>query len=561
MRYFLLASLALSDWTAATLVASSRTMAIAAEKWIFGTTWCRGVAFIIRVLHHSTCFHLCAVSYERHDAIVRRPLTYSSRITKRRACIVVILLWIVPATISLAPFLGLGDFVYNPDIFICEQKWDGQTAISLLTVTFLIPLGVIFILNYQVLRVVYRLQRSVKIINKGVPDPVSDTPNAKTLDSWNQQQCSRDDLNPEKHDGQGKNQDGSQKVVTTSPQMLSVILRNTLSSHTNEDEEDLAYQPQPDDFTSYKNNVVCDQRNTHEAECLSVRSVDTREDGPNQINNNKGKSNSKGKGFLDHLEKRCTRVHVVKQDQGETMGKMNSHQKQYTTLEDGPHRIAFVNHYTGQKETMGQSVSIQQPSSQEITAEESHYNKRDNASRTKGVNSSRAKDQRQHPRRKMTITPLTANEQALTEARTSRMNSGKQKHLLLSSSSHETTQNNFSENLKYQIESLSPAASLQPNATHSQKRRRPLGKTQTRISKLLKEGKAARDVAIIISAFVFCYLPLWIMAMYRAAGGTVAAEAILSIHWLYSLSTVCNPILYSVRKREFRKTLRKMLKL
>lgn len=51
-----------------------------------------------------------------------------------------------------------------------------------------------------------------------------------------------------------------------------------------------------------------------------------------------------------------------------------------------------------------------------------------------------------------------------------------------------------------------------------------------RLSKLLTEGKAARDVAIIISAFILCYLPLWIMAIYRAAGGTAAVEAILSAH-------------------------------
>lgn len=85
MRYFLLASLALSDWIFATLVAGSRTLANAAEKWIFGNTWCHGPAFIIRVLHFSTCFHLCYVSYERYDAIVRRPLNYSSRITKKKA--------------------------------------------------------------------------------------------------------------------------------------------------------------------------------------------------------------------------------------------------------------------------------------------------------------------------------------------------------------------------------------------------------------------------------------------------------------------------------------------
>lgn len=161
----------------------------------------------------------------------------------------------------------------------------------------------------------------------------------------------------------------------------------------------------------------------------------------------------------------------------------------------------------------------------------------------------------------MKIIPLTVNEQALTEARTCRVNSGKQKYLAFSCS-HVTSQNNFSEDPKYQIaESLAPDASLQPNESHPQKRRRPPGKTQIRLAKLLIEGKAARDVVIIIGAFVLCYLPLWIMVMNRASGGTVAVEAIISTHWLYSLSMVCNPIVYSVRKREFRKTLRKLLKL
>ena len=446
MRYFLLASLALSDWIVATLVASSRTIAIAAEKWIFGTTWCHGTAFIIRVLHHSTCFHLCAVSYERHDAIVRRPLNYSSRITKRRACIVVILLWILPVTISLAPFLGLGDFVYNPDIFTCEQEWDGQTAIPLSIVTFLVPLGVIFILNYQMIKVVHRLQRSVEIINKGVSDPVSERTNSKTPDSRNQQQYFRDDLNSTQYDGQDKNPNGSQKVVTTSHQMLSVTVGNTLSSHRNKGEEDPSYQTQSDDFTSYKNNVVCKRRNTHEAKCLSVRSVDAREDGPNQINNNKGKRSSKGKGFLDHLEKRCTLVQVVEQDQGEKMGKMDSqihpseanHQRRYTTLEDGSGLQKRVCEAQMQKETKVQRGSMQQPSS-----DDSHYKKTENASRTKGVSSSPVKDQKQHPRRKRTISPLTANEQALIEARTCPINSGREKHLL-SSSCHGKPQNNFS---------------------------------------------------------------------------------------------------------------------
>ena len=185
----------------------------------------------------------------------------------------------------------------------------------------------------------------------------------------------------------------------------------------------------------------------------------------------------------------------------------------------------------------------------------------ENSSGTMGESPSRVNDQKQHPERKIEIVSLTANEQVLTESRPCRMNSGKDKHLL-SSSSHGTSQNNFSEDPKYQIaEKLAPGATLQPNKSHAQRQRRLPGKTQMRLSKLLIEGKAARDVMIIISAFVLCYLPLWIIVVYRAAGGTPAVEAILSIHWLYSLNMVCNPIIYSVRKRDFRERLRKMLKL
>lgn len=343
MRYFLLASLALSGLIFAILVASNRTIANVAEKWIFGTTWCHGNAFVIRVLHHSSVFHLCAVSYERHDAIVRRPLNYSSRITMKRAFLGVIMLWILPVLISFGPLLGWGDYVYNADIFACEQKWDGQTAIPLSVVIFLVPLGVIFTLNYQVLKVVHQLQRSVEIINKGVSDPENEEPNSKTLDYPSQHQYSRDDLNPKQHERQGSIQNATHKMVTTSPQMLSVIVRNMLSSHRNEGEENASYQPELDELKIYQNEVVCERRNTHAAQCLSVCSLGTREDGPIQINKKTVKSGCSKEKSLDHMEKRYTRPQVVEHDQGETIGKMDikihqtegNHQIRYATLEDG----------------------------------------------------------------------------------------------------------------------------------------------------------------------------------------------------------------------------------
>ena len=115
-----------------------------------------------------------------------------------------------------------------------------------------------------------------------------------------------------------------------------------LSNHRNQGEEHPAHQPEPDDFTSYKNEVVCERRNTYEAQFLSVSSVYSREDCPNQINNNDIKC-SKGKKVLDHMEKRCTRPQVLENDQGEMTGKMEiqihytetNHQSRNETLNDG----------------------------------------------------------------------------------------------------------------------------------------------------------------------------------------------------------------------------------
>lgn len=83
-RYILLASLALSDLLFAILVVSNRAAANALEQWPFGTTWCLGNAFIVRLLHLTTVFHLGAISHERYTAIVRQPLTYIDNFTKMR---------------------------------------------------------------------------------------------------------------------------------------------------------------------------------------------------------------------------------------------------------------------------------------------------------------------------------------------------------------------------------------------------------------------------------------------------------------------------------------------
>lgn len=66
--------------------------------------------------------------------------------------------------------------------------------------------------------------------------------------------------------------------------------------------------------------------------------------------------------------------------------------------------------------------------------------------------------------------------------------------------------------------------------------------------------KAAVDVSIIIGAFVLCYVPGWITVFCRQylKSRQVPAEVVLVTSSVFFVSSLCNPIIYSIRKRKFR---------
>ena len=80
--------------------------------------------------------------------------------------------------------------------------------------------------------------------------------------------------------------------------------------------------------------------------------------------------------------------------------------------------------------------------------------------------------------------------------------------------------------------------------------------------KKFKNIRAAKDVAFITIAFVISYLPMWIGGFVRLS---VPAEqypdALLLVSlWFTFASTVCNPIIYSFRKRNFLKQTKRLLR-
>ena len=80
--------------------------------------------------------------------------------------------------------------------------------------------------------------------------------------------------------------------------------------------------------------------------------------------------------------------------------------------------------------------------------------------------------------------------------------------------------------------------------------------------KILKECRAARDVMITAGALVVCFLPVWIFNIYYMFKDEAPSSVeMLSINSLYCTTTICNPIIYSVRMKQVRQAVRKMFKL
>ena len=158
MRYIFLASLAVSDLLFLILVNSFRIASIAQERWLYGETMCYLNHCFLRYFYFNTVLHLLAVSYERYCAIVKSPLTYDGTITKSKVAFIT-LIWIIPIPLAISPFLGSwGNYVYNPKLFFCEQRWSVQiSSASVRLVSFLfassssvVPFVVVIFLNWSV---------------------------------------------------------------------------------------------------------------------------------------------------------------------------------------------------------------------------------------------------------------------------------------------------------------------------------------------------------------------------------------------------------------------------
>ena len=117
-------SLAVADLLVGLLVMPCAIDSIVAGKWRCGNLWGKVNAFGNFSFCISSIMHLALLSVDRYIAI-SRPLIYSSVVTKERARVVCLILWICCTAWALPPLFGVTSYeCFIPYIGKClEEDW------------------------------------------------------------------------------------------------------------------------------------------------------------------------------------------------------------------------------------------------------------------------------------------------------------------------------------------------------------------------------------------------------------------------------------------------------
>ncbi|KAK3699378.1 hypothetical protein QZH41_006556 [Actinostola sp. cb2023] len=162
-NYFV-CSLAVADFLVAILRVVFVAISIFNGRWVFGLTWCEISSMCGVLLCGASILHLCAISIERLIAI-KWPLSYTTKVTRKRVLVALSYIWIQSAVLSLIPLLPV-DYAkhrFNPQMAECEINWrrDPELTLFLLFFYFFVPINILLIAYAQIFKEVRRNTRRV----------------------------------------------------------------------------------------------------------------------------------------------------------------------------------------------------------------------------------------------------------------------------------------------------------------------------------------------------------------------------------------------------------------
>lgn len=160
--HYFIVNLAVADLLLGTTVLPFSAILESRKRWDFGLVFCDIWAAVDVLCCTASIISLCVISVDRYIGVTR-PLAYSSIMTKKRAILLILLVWIVSAAIGVGPLLGWKEPNANPE-HCSVTKQTGYVLFSV-SGSFYIPTVIILVVYYRIYR---EAIEQTKFLERGV---------------------------------------------------------------------------------------------------------------------------------------------------------------------------------------------------------------------------------------------------------------------------------------------------------------------------------------------------------------------------------------------------------
>lgn len=130
------------------------------DRWVFGRAFCNVWAAVDVLCCTASIMSLCVISVDRYIG-VSYPLRYPTIMTKRRALLAVMLLWVLSIIISIGPLFGWKEPAPEDDS-ICKITEEPGYAIFSAVGSFYLPLTIILVMYCRVYVVAHRESQGLR---------------------------------------------------------------------------------------------------------------------------------------------------------------------------------------------------------------------------------------------------------------------------------------------------------------------------------------------------------------------------------------------------------------
>ncbi|XP_033105183.1 probable G-protein coupled receptor 21 [Anneissia japonica] len=111
--------------------------AVFAEKWSFSFGFCKAVGFSLAVVVGVSIMTLGCISIDRYIAVTK-PLRYYTIVTKKRARLASLGVWILSFIIFIPSLFGWGSYEFSKETYECRLHWSQDVGFSFYVISILV---------------------------------------------------------------------------------------------------------------------------------------------------------------------------------------------------------------------------------------------------------------------------------------------------------------------------------------------------------------------------------------------------------------------------------------